>query len=42
MQNLLYLSSQEENLKSEVDEAYRNSPRLKSLAAQQQVLQDQL
>ncbi len=42
MQNMLYLSSQEENLKSEVDETYRNSPRLKSLAAKQQVLQDQL
>ena len=42
MQNMLYLSSQEENLKSEVEKTYRNSPRLKELAAKQQVLQDQL
>ncbi len=42
MQNMLYLSSQEENLKSDVEKTYRNSPRLKDLAAKQQVLQDQL
>ena len=42
MQNMLYLSSQEENLKSDVDRTYRNSPRLKELAAKQQILQDQL
>ena len=42
MQNMLYLSSQEENLKSDVERTYRNSPRLKELAAKQQVLQDQL
>jgi len=42
MQNMLYLSSQEENLKSDVENTYRNSPRLKELAAKQQVLQDQL
>jgi len=42
MQNMLYLSSQEENLKSKVEKTNRNSPRLKELAAKQQVLQDQL
>ena len=42
MQKMLYLSSQEENLKSEVENTFRNSPRLKKMAAQQQVLQDQL
>lgn len=42
MQNMLYLSSQEENLKSDVEKTYRNSSRLKELAAKQQVLQDQL
>ena len=42
MQKILYLSSQEENLKSETKNTYRNSPRLKKLAAKQQVLQDQL
>ena len=42
MQNMLYLSSQEENLKSDVEKTYRNSPRLKELAAKQQILQDQL
>ena len=42
MQSMLYLSSQEEDLKTVVDKTYRNSPRLKSLAASQQILQDQL
>ena len=42
MQKMLYLSSQEEDLKSETENTYRNSPRLKRLAAKQQVLQDQL
>ena len=42
MQNILYLSSEEENLGTEVEKTYRNSPRLKDLAARQQVLQDQL
>ncbi|GIS07389.1 MAG: hypothetical protein CM15mP111_0040 [Hyphomicrobiales bacterium] len=39
MQNILYLSSEEENLGTEVERTYRNSPRLKDLAAGQQVLQ---
>ena len=42
MLKMLYLSSQEENLKSEVEKTYRNSPRLKDLAARQQIIQDQL
>ena len=42
MQKMLYLSSQEEDLKSELKNTYRNSPRLKKIAAKQQVLQDQL
>ena len=42
MLKMLYLSSQEENLKSEVEKTYRNSPRLKDLAARQQIMQDQL
>ena len=42
MQKMLYLSAQEENLKFEVENTYRNSPRLKKIAAKQQVLQDQL
>ena len=33
MQKMLYLSSQEENLKSEVENTYRNSPRLKKITA---------
>ena len=42
IQDLLYLSSQEEQLRSDVKSASRNSPRLRELAAKQQVLQDQL
>ncbi|MBA65243.1 MAG: hypothetical protein CMG55_05535 [Candidatus Marinimicrobia bacterium] len=42
MQDMLYLSSQEERLRSAVDQSYRNSPRLKELATHQQMLQDQL
>ena len=42
MQDMLYLSSQEEQLRSEVKSASRNSPRLREFAARQQVLQDQL
>jgi hypothetical protein len=42
MQDMLYLSSQEEQLRSEVKSASRNSPRLREMAARQQVLQDQL
>lgn len=42
MQDMLYLSSQEEQLRTEVGSASRNSPRLRELAARQQVLQDQL
>ena len=42
MQDMLYLSSQEEQLRSEVKYASRNSPRLREMAARQQVLQDQL
>ena len=40
--DLLYLSSQEEQLLSEVKQAQRNSPRLRELAQRQQLLQDQL
>ena len=42
MKDMLYLSSQEEQLKNKVDQTNRNSPRLKEFAAQQQILQDQL
>ncbi len=42
MQDLLYLSSQEEQLRSEVKLASRNSPRLREFANRQQLLQDQL
>ncbi len=42
IQDVLYLSSQEEKLRSEVSSASRNSPRLRELAAKQQLLQDQL
>ena len=42
MQDMLYLSSQEEQLRSDVKSASRNSPRLRELAARQQILQDQL
>jgi hypothetical protein len=42
MQDMLYLSSQEEQLRSEVKSASRNSPRLREMAARQQILQDQL
>jgi len=42
MQDMLYLSSEEERLRSDVKSASRNSPRLRELAARQQVLQDQL
>ncbi len=42
MQDILYLSSQEEQLKSEVNQSSRNSPRLREFAGRQQLLQDQL
>ena len=42
MNDLLYLSSQEEYLRSEVKQTQRNSPRLRELAQRQQLLQDQL
>jgi len=42
MQDLLYMSSQEEQLHQEVKSSSRNSPRLRDLAMRQQVLQDQL
>jgi len=42
LQSMLYLSSQEEQLKNDVDQASRNSPRLREFARRQQVLQDQL
>ena len=42
MNDILYLSSQEEHLRSEVKEVPRNSPRLRKLAQKQQLLQDQL
>jgi len=42
MQDLLYMSSQEEQLRQEVKTTTRTSPRLRDLAMRQQVLQDQL
>ena len=42
MQDMLYLSSQEEDLKSDVSFSSRNSPRLREFAYRQQLLQDQL
>jgi hypothetical protein len=42
MQDMLYLSSQEEQLRSDVKQASRNSPRLREFASHQQLLQDQL
>ena len=42
MQDMLYLSAQEEQLQMEVKKASRNSPRLRELASRQQLLQDQL
>ena len=42
MQDMLYLSSQEEQLRSDVKQASRNSPRLREFASRQQLLQDQL
>ena len=42
MSDILYLSSQEEHLRSEVKQVPRNSPRLRELAQRQQLLQDQL
>ena len=42
MSDILYLSSQEEYLRSEVKQVPRNSPRLRELAQRQQLLQDQL
>ena len=42
LQDVLYLSSQEEQLKSETKQASRNSPRVRELAQRQQLLQDQL
>ena len=42
MQDILYLSSEQEKLKSDVNSSSRNSPRLRELASKQQLLQDQL
>ncbi len=42
IRDLLYLSSQEEQLKTNLKTTSRNSPRLRDFAVQQQVLQDQL
>ncbi|MFL2983570.1 MAG: DUF4175 family protein [Candidatus Neomarinimicrobiota bacterium] len=42
LQNILYLSSQQEQLKNNVKQTSRNSPRLRELARKQQLLQDQL
>ena len=42
MQDMLYLSSQEEQLRSDVKQVSRNSPRLREFASHQQLLQDQL
>tara|TARA_B100000214_G_scaffold284185_1_gene213756 strand:+ start:4009 stop:7416 length:3408 start_codon:yes stop_codon:yes gene_type:complete len=42
LQNVLYLSSQEEKLKEDVKQVARNSPRLREFARRQQLLQDQL
>ena len=42
LQNMLYLSSQEEQLRNDVRQASRNSPRLREFAQRQQLLQDQL
>ena len=42
IQDLLYLSSQEEYLRQNLNNIPKNSPRVKELAAYQQLLQDQL
>ena len=42
LQDVLYLSSQEEQLKGDTKQASRNSPRVRELAQRQQLLQDQL
>ena len=42
MQDMLYLSSEEEKLRYDVKQSSRNSPRLRELASRQQLLQDQL
>ena len=42
LQNMLYLSSQEEQLRNDTKLASRNSPRLREFAQRQQILQDQL
>ena len=42
LQNVLYLSSQQEELKENVKKTSRNSPRLRELARKQQLLQNQL
>ena len=42
MQDMLYLSSEEEKLRNDVTQSSRNSPRLRELASRQQLLQDQL
>ena len=42
LQDLLYLSSQEEELQSQIRSSSRNSPRLREFASKQQLLQDQL
>ena len=42
MRDILFLSKQEEELRSDVKSVSRTSPRLRDMAAQQQLLQDQL
>ncbi len=42
IQDLLYLSGEEEQLRDELASTSRNSPRLRNFAVQQQMLQDQL
>ena len=42
IQNILLLSSKEEKLSNSLNKVTRNSPRLRELAAKQQMLQDQL
>ena len=42
MRDILFLSKQEEELRSDVKSASRTSPRLRNMAAKQQLLQDQL
>ena len=42
IQDLLYLSAEEEQLRDELTNTSRNSPRLRYFAVQQQILQDQM